>query len=43
VADLFGFGGVKAVAGDHVGIGGGVDPQDESRWAACGKVDSLRR
>ena len=43
VANLFGFGGVKAVAGDHVGIGGGMDPQDESRWAACGNMDSLRR
>jgi len=43
VADLFGFGGVKAVAGDHVGIGGGMDPQDESRWAVCGTMDSLGR
>jgi len=43
VADLFGFGGVKAVAGDHVGIGGGMDPQDDSRWAACGNMDSLGR
>ena len=43
VADLFGFGEVKAAAGDHVGIGGGMDPQDESRWGACGNMDSLRR
>jgi hypothetical protein len=36
------FGGIKAGDGDRVEIGGGVDSEDASRWAACGNMDSLR-